>query len=154
MNVNQLVPFIGVEKETGLRVSGGRMREHARVDDWPLQPRDGRRETPDKQRIANRHSDGADASRRAIAQAQQRRPRCEAVDSKKPRIAAAVCCSAWFGPGAMFTRTSTTPRSGEIACPAARWPPPPEMDSCGLPSELKSDRRRHVFRKQRFNNCR
>jgi len=34
-------------KLTGLRISGGRTRELARVGDRPLQPLDGRREAPD-----------------------------------------------------------------------------------------------------------
>ena len=47
---------------TGLRISGGRTRERARVDDRPLQPLDGRREAPDRKRMAIRSPDGAAAS--------------------------------------------------------------------------------------------
>jgi hypothetical protein len=51
---------------TGLRISGGRTRELARVDDCPLQPLDGRREAPDRKRVAIRNADGAARSVRAI----------------------------------------------------------------------------------------
>jgi hypothetical protein len=47
---------------TGLRISGGRTRERARVDGRPLQPFDGRREAPDRKRMAIRSPDGAAAS--------------------------------------------------------------------------------------------
>jgi len=54
------------EDITGLRISGGRTRELARVDDRPLQPLDGRREAPDRKRMLIRSPDGAAQSVRAI----------------------------------------------------------------------------------------
>jgi len=51
---------------TGLRISGGRTRELARVDDRPLQPLDGRRGAPDRKRMSIRSPDGAAQSVRAI----------------------------------------------------------------------------------------
>jgi len=44
---------------TALRVSGGRTRERARVDDRPRQPLDGQREALDRKRMAIRSPDGA-----------------------------------------------------------------------------------------------
>jgi len=43
---------------TALRISGRRTRERTRVDDRPLQPRDGRREAPDRKRVVFRSADG------------------------------------------------------------------------------------------------
>ncbi len=71
-------------RPTGLRISGGRTRELARVDDRPLQPLDGRREAPDRKRMAIRSPDGLlgaalrsliDLSAKAAAAA-ERRERC------------------------------------------------------------------------------
>jgi hypothetical protein len=56
----------------GLRISGGRTRELARVDDRPLQPLDGRREAPDRKRMLIRSPDGAAQSVRAIVKDNQR----------------------------------------------------------------------------------
>ncbi len=51
---------------TGLRISGERTPELARVDGRPLQPLDGRREAPDRKRMLIRSPDGAARSVRAI----------------------------------------------------------------------------------------
>jgi len=50
-----------------LRVSGRRTRERARVDDRPLRPLDGRREAPDRKRIAIRNADGVERESAARA---------------------------------------------------------------------------------------
>jgi len=50
-----------------LRISGGRTRERARVDDRPLQPLDGRRRAPDRKRMAIRGSDGAARPRHLLS---------------------------------------------------------------------------------------
>jgi len=82
---------------TALRISGGRTRELARVDDRPLQPLDGRREAPDRQRMAIRSADGAARSVRAIALLHPRRaPGCIS-NSSECSLAPAVGCERQFG---------------------------------------------------------
>ena len=56
-----------VPQLTALRISGGRTRELARVVDRPLQPLDGRREAPGRQRMAIRSPDGAARSDPKVA---------------------------------------------------------------------------------------
>ena len=51
---------------TALRISGGRSRELARGDDRTLQPLDGRRKAPDRERMEIRSADGAALSRSAL----------------------------------------------------------------------------------------
>jgi len=51
---------------TALRISGGRTRELARVDDRPLQPLDGWRKAPDRKRMGIRSADGTARTVRAI----------------------------------------------------------------------------------------
>ncbi|TAL41249.1 MAG: hypothetical protein EPN89_19290 [Methylovulum sp.] len=57
-----------VGKLTWRRVSGGRTRERARVDGRPLQPRDGRREAPDRKLVVIRNADGGTRSVRDIVE--------------------------------------------------------------------------------------
>ncbi|MCS6804708.1 MAG: hypothetical protein RMM98_15670 [Acidobacteriota bacterium] len=54
------------ERLTALRISGGRTRKLACVDARPLHPLDGRREAPDRKRMAIRSADGVARSVRAI----------------------------------------------------------------------------------------
>lgn len=64
LNSSVNISFFG--SRTGPRISGGRVRELARVDACPLQPLDGRREAPNNQWMAIRGADGTARSVRAI----------------------------------------------------------------------------------------
>ena len=80
---------------TGLRVSGGRSPELARVDDRPMQELDGQREALDRKQMVVRSPDGAAQSVRAIAPHVSRCPTASAPFPLPSAADVVVTCGGW-----------------------------------------------------------